>query len=112
MTDPRKHSAASRRWWWWPEESRAEQVLVAGPPGDGRGGKSGAAERCPGLETRRRVTTGQLILLAAIIGLMIGIGPGSCLSCCELSSEHLDCPLTDPCCAKQFPQPAGSAMLG
>ena len=62
------------------EDSHAEQVLsqalrlMAG--GDsGRSGTQGA----PGsssAESRRRLTTGQLLLLAAIVGLLIGIVAG------------------------------------
>jgi hypothetical protein len=57
------------------EESRAEQLL-AQTLNVMAGGKSGAQSAATGAESRRRLTTGQLILLAAIIGLLIGIGLG------------------------------------
>ncbi len=70
------------------EDSHAEQVLsqalrlMAG--GDaGRSGTPGTASGAvPGspsassAESRRRLTTGQLLLLAAIVGLLIGIAAG------------------------------------
>ena len=40
------------------------------------GGKVPPASTTAGHVTRRRLTTGQLILLAAIVGLLIGIGAG------------------------------------
>lgn len=56
-------------------DSRAEQVLSQALRVMAGGGKapqpSGADEPRP-----RRLTTGQLILLAAIVGLLIGIGAG------------------------------------
>lgn len=57
------------------EESRAEQVL-AQTLNVMAGGKSGSPGVTTGAQSHRRLTTGQLILLAAIIGLMIGIGLG------------------------------------
>lgn len=75
MTDPGSTPQRPAAGGGGPEESRAEQVL-AQTLNVMAGGKSGAQSAAPGVETRRRVTTGQLILLAAIIGLMIGIGLG------------------------------------
>ena len=67
------------------QDSRAEQVLsqalramVGGDkPSDKPGattGVTGDARTGPG--TRRRLTTGQLLLLAAIVGLLVGIAVG------------------------------------
>ena len=67
------------------QDSRAEQVLsqalramVGGDnPSDKPGGTAGVtgdARTGPG--SRRRLTTGQLLLLAAIVGLLVGIAVG------------------------------------
>lgn len=58
-------------------ESRAEEVLAQALGVMAGGGKvpagraSGADQR-----SRRRLSTGQLVLLVAIVGLLIGIGAG------------------------------------
>ena len=62
-------------------ESHAEQVLAqalrsmvgGAKPAPGSGLGAGGP---PAPSDRRRLTTGQLLLLAAIIGLLIGIGAG------------------------------------
>lgn len=60
------------------EDSHAEQVLaqalrlMAG----GDSGRPGAAPVSPSTGSRRGLTTGQLLLLAAIVGLLVGIGAG------------------------------------
>jgi hypothetical protein len=63
------------------EDSHAEQVLsqalrlMAG--GDaGRSGTPRGATGSPPAQSRRRLTTGQLLLLAAILGLLVGIAAG------------------------------------
>ena len=58
------------------EDSRAEQVLSQALRVMAGGGKAPAASATAGQVTRRRLSTGQLILLAAIVGLLIGIGAG------------------------------------
>ena len=67
------------------QDSRAEQVLsqalramVGGDkPGDKPGDTTGSARDAPGgSASRRRLTTGQLLLLAAIVGLLVGIAAG------------------------------------
>jgi hypothetical protein len=63
------------------QDSRAEQVLSqalrAMVGGDKPGATTGAAGDTPtGSGSRRRLTTGQLLLLAAIVGLLIGIAAG------------------------------------
>jgi hypothetical protein len=57
-------------------DSRAEQVLSQALRVMAGGGKVPPASTTAGQVTRRRLTTGQLILLAAIVGLLIGIGAG------------------------------------
>jgi len=58
------------------EDSRAEQVLSQALRVMAGGGR--APEKVPTKErsSPRRLTTAQLILLAAIVGLLIGIGVG------------------------------------
>jgi hypothetical protein len=58
------------------DDSRAEQVLSQALRVMAGGGKVPPAGATPGQVTRRRLSTGQLILLAAIVGLLIGIGAG------------------------------------
>jgi hypothetical protein len=57
------------------DDSRAEQVLSQALRVMAGGGKVPPAGATPGQVTRRRLS-GQLILLAAIVGLLIGIGAG------------------------------------
>jgi hypothetical protein len=59
-----------------PEDSRAEQVLSQALRVMAGGGKVPPASTTAGKVTRRRLSTSQLILLAAIVGLLIGIGAG------------------------------------
>ena len=68
-----------------PQDSRAEQVLsqalramVGGDkPPENPGGTTARAGGAPiGSGSRRRLTTGQLLLLAAIVGLLVGIAVG------------------------------------
>jgi len=64
-----------------PEDSRAEQVLAQALNLMAGGGKSPApptnAEKTAGTgRSTRRLTTGQLILLAAVVGLLVGIAAG------------------------------------
>lgn len=58
-------------------EAHAEEVLAQALRVMAGGGKSAVAPT-PAVDqrTRRRLSTGQLVLLAAIIGLLIGIGGG------------------------------------
>ena len=58
------------------DDSRAEQVLAQALRVMAGGDKGPASPPAPRSSTRRRLTTGQLILLAAIVGLLIGIGAG------------------------------------
>ena len=58
------------------DDSRAEQVLSQALRVMAGGGNVPPASTTAGQVTRRRLTTGQLILLAAIVGLLIGIGAG------------------------------------
>jgi len=57
------------------QDSRAEQVLSQALRVMAGGGKSPTAET-DGIRSTRRFSTSQLILLAAIVGLLIGIGAG------------------------------------
>ena len=57
-------------------DSRAEQVLSQALRAMAGGGKAPGQPSDPGTSRARRLTTGQLILLAAIVGLLIGIGAG------------------------------------
>lgn len=59
-----------------PDDSRAEQVLSQALRVMAGGGKAEAGPATENSTTRRRLTTGQLILLAAIVGLLIGICAG------------------------------------
>jgi hypothetical protein len=56
-------------------DSRAEQVLSQALRVMAGGGRA-AAPNAEGTQTSRRLSTTQLILLAAIVGLMIGIAAG------------------------------------
>lgn len=58
------------------EDSRAEQVLSQALRVMAGGGKPPTVSDDKARATRRRLSTGQLILLAAIVGLLIGIGAG------------------------------------
>ena len=58
------------------EDSRAEQVLSQALRVMAGGGKTPASPPTDARVTRRRLTTSQLVLLAAIVGLLIGIGAG------------------------------------
>jgi hypothetical protein len=63
------------------QDSRAEQVLSqalrAMVGGDKPGATTAATVETPtGSSSRRRLTTGQLLLLAAIVGLLVGIAAG------------------------------------
>ena len=58
------------------DDSRAEQVLSQALRVMAGGGKAPPAGGPAGPVTRRRLSTSQLILLAAIVGLLIGIGAG------------------------------------
>ena len=57
-------------------DSRAEQVLSQALRVLAGGEKSSGTTPLAGRSGRRRTTTGQLILLAAIVGLLIGIAAG------------------------------------
>jgi len=57
-------------------DSRAEQVLSQALRAMAGGGKTPTTPSTDARATRRRLTTSQLILLAAIVGLLIGIGFG------------------------------------
>lgn len=58
-------------------DARAEEVLAQALRVMAGGGKAPPAPTGGGDQrTRRRLSTGQLVLLAAIIGLLIGIGAG------------------------------------
>lgn len=58
------------------DDSRAEQVLAQALRVMAGGDKGPASPPAQRSSTRRRLTTGQVILLAAIVGLLIGIGAG------------------------------------
>ncbi len=58
------------------DDSRAEQVLAQALRAMAGGGKAPGAGADGGAVRQRRMTTGQLVLLAAIVGLLIGIGAG------------------------------------
>ena len=58
------------------DDSRAEQVLAQALRAMAGGGKPQGVAADGSAVRQRRLTTGQLILLAAIIGLLIGIGAG------------------------------------
>ncbi len=58
------------------DASRAEQVLSQALRVMAGGGKQPALPTTDSRVTRRRLTTGQLILLAAILGLLVGIAAG------------------------------------
>ncbi len=57
-------------------DSRAEQVLSQALRVMAGGGKAPIHTSGPSDPAPRRLTTGQLIMLAAIVGLLIGIGGG------------------------------------
>ena len=57
-------------------DSRAEHVLSQALRAMAGGGKAPGQPPHSGPSRARRLTTGQLILLAAIVGLLIGIGAG------------------------------------
>ena len=57
-------------------DSRAEQVLSQALRAMAGGGRAPVQPPGSGSSRVRRLTTSQLILLAAIIGLLIGIGAG------------------------------------
>lgn len=60
-----------------PDDSRAEEVLAQALSVMAGGGKApGRSSDRTDERTRRRLSTGQLVLLAAIIGLLVGIGAG------------------------------------
>lgn len=58
------------------DDARAEQVLSQALRVMAGGGKVPPAGGSAGQVSRRRLSTSQLILLAAIVGLLIGIGAG------------------------------------
>ena len=59
------------------EDSHAEEVLAQALRVMAGGGKApGPTGGSPDARTRRRLSTAQLVLLAAIVGLLIGIGAG------------------------------------
>jgi hypothetical protein len=59
-----------------PEESRAEQVLSQALRAMAGGEKAGRPDADAAAGRGRRLTTMQLVLLATIIGLLIGAGAG------------------------------------
>jgi hypothetical protein len=58
------------------DDSRAEQVLAQALRAMAGGGKAPGTAAAGSPVRQRRLTTGQLVLLAAIVGLLIGIGAG------------------------------------
>jgi hypothetical protein len=58
------------------DDSRAEQVLSQALRVMAGGGKALPAQATPGQVAQRRLSTSQLILLAVIVGLLLGIVAG------------------------------------
>ena len=73
MTDPPRTPPAAGDG---PDDSRAEQVLSQALRVMAGGGKVPPPSPNAGSVSRRRLSTSQLILLAAIVGLLIGIAAG------------------------------------